>query len=53
MSVKRSATKKFSNAEGLQGDINLRGAMGGQIVDEYAEPLRPNLYNVIKKLKET
>jgi len=30
----------------------LRGAMGGMAVDEYAEKPRPNLYNILKKLKE-
>ena len=36
-----------------QGDIMLRGAMGGMgMMDEYTEKPRPNLYNVIKKIKE-
>ena len=36
----------------MTGDIMLRGAMGGMPVDEYTEKPRPNLYNVIQKLRE-
>jgi len=31
----------------------LRGALSGMPVDEYSEKPRPNLFNVIKKIKET
>ena len=45
----KSKTKKM---DGMQGDIMIRGGMGGMIEDTYSEKPRPNLYNVVKKIKE-
>ena len=36
----------------VAGDITLNRGMNGMPVDEYTEKPRPNLYNVIKKLRE-
>ena len=46
----KSKTKRMEG--GMQGDIMIRGGMGGMIEDTYSEKPRPNLYNVIKKIRD-
>lgn len=46
--IRKSPTRKF-NEHG--GNIDLRQGMGGA-QDDYTEKPRPNLYNVIKKIRE-
>lgn len=51
---KKSGTRKIDG--GMQGDIMIRGGGGMQgnmmIENSYTEKPRPNLYNVIKRLRE-
>ena len=50
MAINRQGTKKTKDQ---MGGVMIGGAMGGGMQnDEYAEKSRPNLFNVIKKLKE-
>jgi hypothetical protein len=52
--MKRQATRKMqNNHHGEHGEnLYIRGAMNNMPVDEFSEQPRPNLYNVIKKLRE-
>lgn len=52
--LKRAATKKMGpgQIEMAGNDITLNRGMNGMPLDEYSEKPRPNLYNVLKKLRE-
>lgn len=53
--MQKSKTRKFDKQMTQQdqlGDILLKGTMNSAPIDEYAEKPRPNLFNVLKKLKE-
>lgn len=44
-------TKKATTIDG-QENLYIRGAMNNMPIDEFSEQPRPNLYNVIKKLRD-
>jgi len=53
MNLKRvQGNRKTVGGIDVAGDITLNRGMNGMPVDEYSEKPRPNLYNVIKKLRE-
>ena len=49
--MKRATTRKMGGPMDI-GDITLNRGMNGMPIDEYSEKPRPNLYNVIKRLRE-
>lgn len=49
--MRRSPTKKMNTDNGGE-NLLIKGAMSSLPIDEYSEQPRPNLYNVIKKLRD-
>ena len=49
--MRRGTTK--GKGETFNSGVMLRGGMGGTSFDEYVERPRPNMFNVLKKLKDS